>query len=64
MPTRRTGLLLGTAALAIAVVAGAFFLWGDPDAPSPGSGHRTPGCPGSGERVEYDRDAAKQRDYG
>src|SRR6266581_309355 len=31
MPTRRTGLLLGTAALAIAVVAGAFFLWGGPD---------------------------------
>jgi glutaminyl-peptide cyclotransferase len=31
MLTRRTGLLLGTAALAIAVVAGAFFLWGGPD---------------------------------
>jgi glutaminyl-peptide cyclotransferase len=32
MPPRRTGLLLGTAALAIAVVVGAFFLWGGPDA--------------------------------
>jgi len=31
MLTRRTGLLLGTAALAIAVAAGAFFLWGGPD---------------------------------
>jgi len=31
MLTRRTGLLLGTAALAIAVVAGAFFLSGGPD---------------------------------
>jgi glutaminyl-peptide cyclotransferase len=31
MLTRRTGLLLGTAALAVAVVAGAFFLWGGPD---------------------------------
>ena len=31
MLTRRTGLLLGTAALAIAIVAGAFFLWGGPD---------------------------------
>jgi glutamine cyclotransferase len=32
MLTRRTGLLLGTAALAIGVVAGAVFLWGGPDA--------------------------------
>jgi glutamine cyclotransferase len=31
MLTRRTGLLLGAAALAIAVVAGGFFLWGGPD---------------------------------
>jgi glutamine cyclotransferase len=31
MLTRRTGLLLGIAVLAIAVVAGAFFLWGGPD---------------------------------
>ena len=31
MLSRRTGLLLGTAALAIAVAAGAFFLWGGPD---------------------------------
>jgi glutamine cyclotransferase len=31
MPTRRTGLLLGTAALAIAVAAGAFLLWGGPE---------------------------------
>jgi glutamine cyclotransferase len=31
MLTRRTGLLLGTAALAIGVVAGAVFLWGGPD---------------------------------
>jgi glutamine cyclotransferase len=31
MLTRRTGLLLGTAALAISVAAGAFFLWGGPD---------------------------------
>jgi glutamine cyclotransferase len=32
MLTRRMGLLLGTAALAIAIVAGGFFLWGGPDA--------------------------------
>jgi glutamine cyclotransferase len=32
MPPRRTGLLLGTAALAIAIVVGAFLLWGGPDA--------------------------------
>src|SRR5215468_5311147 len=32
MLTRRTGLLLGTATLAIAVVVGAFFLWDGPDA--------------------------------
>jgi len=31
MLTRRTGLLLGTAALVIAVATGAFFLWGGPD---------------------------------
>ena len=31
MLSRRTGLLLGTAALAIAVAAGAFLLWGGPD---------------------------------
>jgi len=31
MLTRRTGLLLGTTALAIAVAAGGFFLWGGPD---------------------------------
>src|SRR5258708_1704117 len=31
MLTRRTGLLLGTVALAISVAAGAFFLWGGPD---------------------------------
>ena len=31
MLTRRTGLLLGTAALAISVAAGAFLLWGGPD---------------------------------
>ena len=32
MRSRRTWLLLGTVALAIAVVAGGFFLWGGPDA--------------------------------
>jgi glutamine cyclotransferase len=31
MLSRRTGLLLGTAALAISVAAGAFLLWGGPD---------------------------------
>jgi glutaminyl-peptide cyclotransferase len=31
MLTRRTGLLLGTAALVITVATGAFFLWGGPD---------------------------------
>jgi glutamine cyclotransferase len=34
MLSRRTGLLLGTAALAIAVAAGGFLLWGGPDTSS------------------------------